>query len=72
MIRKRKIKPSVTGKVVEEPNLLPIHLLFPFHLSYKDGKEQRECYFKDEIDLKKHITRYNIKTYEVKPTEPKD
>lgn len=71
MIRKRKIKPPVP-RSVEEANLLPIHLLFPFQLSYKDDKEQRDCYFKDEIDLKKHIERYNIKTYEVKPTEPKN
>jgi hypothetical protein len=34
---------------------------FPCKLVYKDGKENKICYFQSEDHLNKHITRYKIK-----------
>jgi hypothetical protein len=39
-------------------NLFPFPT-FPVRLEQKD--ENKICWFKDEYDLKKHITRYNLK-----------
>lgn len=71
---KTKIKSKAPPiKTQEEIPVLPFHLAFPFHLSYKDKNEQRDCYFKDEIDLNKYIKRYKLKpkTYVVTNTEPR-
>jgi hypothetical protein len=61
-------------EVVPETPLLPFHELFPVHLKYTDGKEAKNCYFKDEVDLKKYIARYKLKAkgYTVSKTEPKN
>lgn len=50
------------------------HEVFPVHLKYTDGKENKNCYFKDEIDLKKYIARYKLKKkgYTVGKTLPRD
>lgn len=69
-----KINPKPTqAKEKEEPLDLPFHLTFPVHLSYKDGKEKKECYFKDTIDMKKYVKRYGLKpkNYTVTDTEPR-
>ena len=34
---------------------------FPWKLVYKDGKENRKCFFQSEDHMKKHIVRYNLK-----------
>jgi hypothetical protein len=72
MRKQRKIRPPKVNKVIEETSNTPLHLLFPVHLSYTDGKEHKDCFFKDEVDFKKFITRHKIKDYEVKTTEPRD
>lgn len=72
MIRKKKtIKPKPVV-VVQTASTLPFHLVFPVHLSYKDNTEKKDCYFKDEVDLKKYIKRYNLKKYIVTETEPRN
>jgi hypothetical protein len=68
----KQIKPKAV-KVEENVDLsiLPFHLYFPIHLIHKDGKEEKNCFFKDEIDMKKYIKRYKLKpkNYTVKDTE---
>jgi hypothetical protein len=59
---------------IPDPETPEFHELFPVHLKYTDGKETRNCYFKDEIDLRKYISRYKLKSrgYSVTRTEPKN
>lgn len=63
-----KTKPPVQEDVKPSKSF---HLSFPVHLSYKDGDDLKDCYFKDEIDLQKHITRYKLKNYAVQETQPR-
>lgn len=70
----KKIKKSINPvKPVQSFILptLPFHELFPFYLKYKDHDESKDCFFKDEIDLKKHLERYKIKNYTVTKTQPR-
>ncbi len=39
---------------------------FPYRLEYKDGNENRICHFETEGHRTKHITRYKLKTKEIK------
>jgi hypothetical protein len=59
-----------TKKVVSAPNkspgpvdisIPPFHICFPVHLKYQDGRDEKDCYFKDEFDLKKYIKRCKLK-----------
>ena len=52
--KKKQIK-----EVKSEKELFP-HSEFPCRLEYKDGKENKICYFQCEIHMKKHIERYKI------------
>lgn len=49
------------------------HLDFPLCLIHKDGMATKNCYFKDEIDLKKYIKRYKLKpkAYSISQTQPR-
>jgi hypothetical protein len=38
---------------------------FLYRLSFKDKKNGTICWFKDEIDAKKHITRYKLKPKDI-------
>jgi hypothetical protein len=63
------------AKKVEQDvqEVLPFHLTFPIHLNHKDGKVVKDCFFKDEIDAKKYIKRYKLKTkdYTLTKTKPR-
>lgn len=71
-MRKKKVTPVKAAKVEEEikPSKA-FHKSFPVHLNYKDGDTIKDCYFKDEIDLQKYITRYKLKNYAVQETQPR-
>jgi hypothetical protein len=47
-------------------NDLPFHIMFPLELHHLDNGEQKICWFKDEIDLKKYLIRYKLKPKEYK------
>jgi hypothetical protein len=67
----RKIKNKITPIRDLTPPLPPFHLMFPVHLNYKDRDIIKDCYFKDKIDLDKHLKRYKIKNFTVTVTQPR-
>lgn len=81
MARKRKkansnIKvnpPSKSALQLPQPNTNTFHISFPVELHHTDGDEKKICWFKDEIDLKKYMSRYKLKPKEciIKKTEPR-
>lgn len=68
-----KVKPPKNTQEVESVESIPFHLTFPFHLKHKDRDGLKDCFFKDEIDLKKYIIRYKLKKAQCKiePTKPR-
>lgn len=38
---------------------------FPWKLTYKDGKENRKCFFQSESHRQKHIDRYKLKKKDI-------
>ena len=65
--------PSNAPLPVQQPNAKPFHLSFPFELQHSDRGEKKTCWFKDKIDMDKHIKRYGLKAkdYTVQKTQPK-
>lgn len=49
----------------------PLHISFPITLHHKS--ENKLCFFRDEIDMKKYIQRCKLKEndYKVTPTKPR-
>lgn len=72
----RKVKKRVTTIKPNNYGFLPptdpFHIMFPVHLNYKERDEIKDCYFKDKIDLEKHLKRYNIKKFTVSETLPRN
>lgn len=60
------------SKDEQEFVVLPFHETFPVHLKFL--KEKRDCFFKDQIDMKKFVTRHKLKKkdYEINKTLPRD
>ncbi len=76
--RASKIKvnppPQLASKSQEDDESLPpFHLMFPVELKHNDKGEEKTCWFKDDIDAKKYITRYKLKPreYTIQKTLPK-
>jgi hypothetical protein len=44
---------------------------FPIRLEFKEGKQSRVCYFQEETNLKKYLTRHKInkKTADIRYNE---
>lgn len=57
---------------VEAP-VEPFHIMLPLTLKYKEGKDDKVCYFQCQEHLDKYISRYKLKpnTYTVTKTQPK-
>jgi len=71
-----KVKPQSQRKTREETAVIenpPFHEVFPVTLSYKEGKDEKICYFVCEDHLKKYLDRYKIKkgSYSVTKTKPR-
>jgi hypothetical protein len=81
MAKKRK-NLNATTKVNPPTNLAPppvnrdgppFYQQFPLELHYEDNGEKKICWFKDDIDMAKHIKRYGLKDnhYTIKNTTRK-
>jgi hypothetical protein len=69
-----KVRPPANAPIpVEQPNVKPFHLTFPFELQHLDKGEKKICWFKDKIDMQKYIVRYNLKPkdYTIEKTNPR-
>lgn len=67
--------PQKTVKPQEnDEGLPPFHVVFPIELKHNDRGEAKTCWFKDDIDAKKYITRYKLKPrdYTIQKTLPKN
>lgn len=55
------------------PQSGPFHVMFPFHLAYKEGDSVRNCYFQAQSHMDTHIERYKLdkRKITIKQTEPK-
>lgn len=47
-------------------NLPPFHETFPIKLIYKDGKDDKVCYFMCKEHLQSYISRHKLKKNQVK------
>lgn len=63
--------PKQTSKTSVDIDVPPLHISFPITLHHKD--ENKLCFFRDEIDMKKYIERCKLKEkdYKVTPTTPR-
>lgn len=52
----------------------PFHMVFPFHLQYKEHGSTKNCYFQCENHMNKHIERYKLdkRTITIGATEPRN
>jgi len=52
----------------------PFHMVFPFHLQYKEGGSMKNCYFQCESHMNKHIERYKLdkRKLTIGATEPRN
>lgn len=66
----QKIQPPKTTRQIQI-EVPPLHIDFPFTLNHK--AENKLCFFRDEIHLKKYIIRCNLKPedYKITKTKPK-
>ena len=65
-----------THPAIEPPRATsgPFHVMFPFHLSYKDDGANKNCYFQAQSHLDAHVQRYKLKKSKItiKQTEPRN
>lgn len=61
-----RIKPPSHTTQEVDYNLPPFHETFPIKLIYKDGKEDKICYFMCKEHLQSYINRHKLKKNQVK------
>lgn len=67
----KKIQPPKPTKTIQIESV-PLHIEFPITLHHK--AENKLCFFRDQIDMKKYIERCKLKSddYKITKTKPKD
>lgn len=69
----RKVQPPKVARAPSTPiDVDPLHIGFPLTLHHK--AENKLCFFRDEIHMKKYIDRCKLtsKDYKVTETKPKE
>ena len=56
------------------PQSGPFHVMFPFHLSYKEDGQIKNCYFQAQSHMDKYLERYKLdkRKITIKQTEAKN
>lgn len=69
-IGQRKESSQRVGYIPPSP---PFHEVFPWTLTYMEGKEEKFCCFQDKSHVEKYIERYKLRSnnYKITKTKPK-
>jgi hypothetical protein len=68
-----RINPPPNTAPSYSQELPPFHVAFPIKITYKDGVEEKICYFSCKEHLQTYIKRYKLKKNQVniEKTQPK-